>query len=145
MTNEEIVRRYGHAVAMADHDSAEQLRHPDWECDWPQSGERVTSAADMRAIVDHYPGGNWTSRERRTVGSEDEFVVTPAGTVIRVAGGGDVWTAEWVNVYPDGSEWFVIAIVELRDGRVRHETVYWAPPFEAPEWRRHWVEHLPPG
>jgi hypothetical protein len=145
MTNEEIVRRYSEAVAGRDHATAEQLRHPDWICDWPQSGERVTSNADMRAIVDRYPGGGWQSRERRTVGSEDEYVVTPAGTVVRVAGGGDVWTTEWVVIYADGSEWYVITIVELRDGRVRHETAYFAPPFEAPDWRRDWVKRLAPG
>lgn len=145
MSNEDIVRRYTEAIAARDNDAAERLRDPGWVCDWPQSGERVTSSAAMRAIVEHYPGGGWQSRERRMVGSEDEFVVTPAGTVVRVAGGGDVWTSEWVVIYPDGSEWIVITILELHDGRVRHETVYFAPPFEAPEWRRQWVERLPPG
>jgi hypothetical protein len=144
MTSEDTVRRYSEAVAARDHAAAERLRHPDWVCDWPQSGERVTSSADMRAIIERYPGG-WRSRERRTVGSEDEFVMTPAGTVVRVAGGGDVWTTEWVVIYADGSEWYVITILELRDGRVRHETAYFAPPFEAPDWRRDWVERLPPG
>jgi len=30
--------------------------------------------------------------------------------------------------------------VEL-DGLVYREVVYWAPPFEAPDWRAQWVEH----
>jgi len=145
MTNQELVQAYCRAVATQDYDTAEQLRHPDWLCDWPQSGERVASSADMRAIGESYPGGAWQSRERRTIGSEDELVMTPAGTIVRVAGGGDVWTAEWVSVYPDGSEWFVVDIVELRDGRVRRETLYWAPRLGAPDWRRDWVKRLPPG
>jgi hypothetical protein len=140
MSNEDTVRRYFTAVAGRDHATAEGLRHPGWVCDWPQSGERVTSSASMRAIVEQYPGGGWESRERRLWGSEDEFVLTPAGTLVRVAGAGEVWTAEWMNRYPDGSEWFVIGIVQLRDGKVFREATYWAPPFEAPEWRRPWVE-----
>ncbi len=145
MTNEQIARRYCQAMATRDHEKAERLRHPGWACDWPQSGERVTSNADMRAIIDNYPDGGWQSRERRMVGSEDEFVMTPAGTIARVAGGGDIWTAEWVHVYPDGSDWFVVDIVELQDGRVHRETLYWAEPFDAPDWRRQWVERLQPG
>ncbi len=145
MTNEEIVRRYCQAVATRDHATAESLRGSGWVCDWPQSGERVASDDDMRAILDNYPDGGWQSRERRLTGSEAELVLTPAGTLVQVAGAGDVWTAEWVNVYPGGSEWYVVDIVELRDGRVQRETVYWAQPFDAPDWRRQWVERLQRG
>lgn len=140
MSNEETVRRYGAAVATRDHATAEALRHPGWSVAWPQSGERVISSEAMRAIVDHYPGGAWVSRPRRLLGSADEYAMTPAGTLVRVAGAGDVWTAEWIDRYPDGSDWHVVDIVELRDGLVYRETTYWAAPFEAPEWRRGWVE-----
>jgi len=140
MTNEDTVRRYCDAVATRDHATAEALRHPRWTCVWPQSGERVVSSEAMRAIGEQYPGGGWRSRERRTTGSEDQLVVTPLGQVVSVAGEGDVWTAEWMSTYPDGSEWFVVDIVELKDGRVIRETCYWAQPFEAPAWRRAWVE-----
>ena len=140
MTNEEIVRRYAEAVSRGDFATAEAFRHPDWVSDWPQSGERVTSSAAMRAITENYPGGVWESHERRLTGSEDEFVVTPSGTMLRVAGAGETWTAEWYTRYPDGSQYFVIVIVQLRDGRIHRETTYFAAPFEAPEWRRQWVE-----
>ena len=142
MTNEDIVRRYCEAVSRRDFAAAEALRHPQWSCDWPQTGERVTSSEAMRAIAEQYPGGGWEARERRITGSQDEFVVTPSGTLARVGGAGDAWTAEWVNRYPDGSDWYVIDVVELRDGRVIRETTYWAPVFEAPAWRRQWVVPL---
>jgi SnoaL-like domain len=145
MATLEMIRRYFTAQATRDYAVAEPLRAPDWVCDWPQSGERVTSSAAMRAIIDQYPGGPWTSRERRITGSQDEYVLTPAGTVVQVQGSGDVWFAEWINDYPDGSEWFVIGIVELRDGRVRRETQYFAPAYEAPEWRQQWVERIAEG
>ena len=33
-----------------------------------------------------------------------------------------------------------VDLIELRAGKVWRETVYWAPPFDAPEWRRPFVE-----
>jgi hypothetical protein len=30
--------------------------------------------------------------------------------------------------------------MEFRDGKVAHETHYYADPFEPPEWRSQWVE-----
>jgi ketosteroid isomerase-like protein len=145
MTNEEIVRRYCEALARRDFETSEALRHPGWTCEWPQSGERVASSAAMRAITEHYPGGGWQARERRLTGSQDEFVMTPAGTISRIAGAGDAWTAEWVDRYPGGSDWYVIDVLELQDGRVLRETTYWAPVYEAPAWRREWVELLGDG
>jgi len=140
MTNEDTVRRYCMAVANRDHATAESLRHPRWLCEWPQSGERVTTSEAMRSIAETFPDGGWRSVERRLTGSEDSFVVTPTGQVVDIAGAGDAWTAEWMSVYPDGSEWFVIDIIALKDGKVIRETSYWAQAFEAPAWRRQWVE-----
>ena len=144
MSNEDIVRRYCTAVATRDHATAESLRHRDWVCDWPQSGERVTTSANMRAIIEAYPGGPWEAQERRLRGSEDQYVVSPSGTLMAMAGAGETWTAEWMNLYPGDREYFVIDIIQLKDGRVIRETTYWAEPFEAPQWRREWVESEPP-
>ena len=44
--------------------------------------------------------------------------------------------------YPDGRTWFTITLLELRDGKIWHETTYWAEPFDAPEWRRNFIDHL---
>jgi hypothetical protein len=32
--------------------------------------------------------------------------------------------------------------MEFRDGKVMHETQYFADPFEAPAWRARWVEQM---
>jgi hypothetical protein len=45
--------------------------------------------------------------------------------------------------YPDGSRWWVVAIVELRDGKIYRTETYFVPDFEPPEWRRGIVERLP--
>jgi hypothetical protein len=92
------------------------------------------------AIADHYPGGRPIVELSRLVGSEDRWVVTPSNTVLKVAGSGDFWWGEWMMTYPDGQNYHVVDLIELRDGLVHRETVYWAPPFEAPDWRRQYVE-----
>jgi ketosteroid isomerase-like protein len=37
---------------------------------------------------------------------------------------------------------FVANIVEFRDGKIVRETRYYVSPFDAPEWRRQWVEPI---
>lgn len=140
MTNQEIVRRYCQSFADRDFAAAETLRAPGWEVHWPQTGERVTSSEALRAIIEAYPGGPWTGVERRLIGAEDSLVVTPLGQVVRIEGNGDTWVAEWVNRYPDGTDWFVIDVIQLRDGRVFRESTYWAQVLDAPPWRREWVQ-----
>jgi hypothetical protein len=34
--------------------------------------------------------------------------------------------------YPDGSRWWVVAVIEVRDGRIFAAETYFAPEFEAP-------------
>jgi hypothetical protein len=139
-TNEEIVREYARASAEVDLDALVRLRHPDWSVRWPQSGERVMSSESYAEIVNRYPGGQPRSTVGRIVGGEDRWVVTASNTVIRVAGTGDAWWGEWLVTYPDGQAYHCVDLIELRGGMVYHETVYWAPPFDAPEWRRPFVE-----
>jgi len=140
LTNDEIVRAYAAAAARNDLEELKRLRHRDWTVEWPQSGERVHSSDSFAAIVDRYPGGRPQVEVTRVVGSEDRWVVTPGNAVMRVSGSGDFWWSEWTMTYPDGQEYRVIDLLQLRDGRVVRETMYWAPPFEAPDWRRPFVE-----
>ena len=90
--------------------------------------------------MDAYPGGLPEFRGKRLVGSEDHWVVTPSFTVQRVVGNGDHWWGDGTVTYPDGSTWSLVFLVELRDGKIYRETDYFAERFEAPAWRRQWVE-----
>lgn len=139
-TAEDIVRRYAEAVVQGDLDTLDALRHRDWTCDWPQSGEHIPGAAAWRAIYEHYPGGSPRTEVARLIGPEDRWVVTPSNTVVRVAGCGDFWWSEWTVTYPDGRDYLAVALLALRDGLVHREIVYWSEPFEAPSWRSRWVE-----
>ena len=140
LTNEECVRQYAAASVAHDLDALAALRHPDWMVFWPQSGERVHSTEAFAEIIANYPGGAPRREVTRVVGSEDRWVVTASNTVLQVVGSGDFWWSEWRVTYPDDEVYLVVDLIELRDGLVHRETVYWAAPFEAPEWRAPWVE-----
>ena len=76
-------------------------------------------------------------------GSEDQWVATPVGTLLRVIGTGDVYTALFTAVYPgDPRPWHMMGIFELRDGKVARETIVFGAPFDAPAWRAQWVERI---
>ncbi|MES2211222.1 MAG: nuclear transport factor 2 family protein [Chloroflexota bacterium] len=141
-TNEDIVRAYMRATNDNDLDRLAELRHTDWTSEWPQSGERIRGDANMREIVDHFPGGLPEVRTGRLIGSEDRWVMTPLYSVQRIVGSGDSWWADGTIRYPDGATWFYAAFVELRDGKVYRETEYFAEPFEAPAWRSAFVERM---
>jgi ketosteroid isomerase-like protein len=145
MTNQEVVRSYARAAAEGDLATMAHLRHPDWTVEWPQTGERVRGSANYAAVVQSYPGGQPKTRVTRIAGSEDRWILTPANTVVRMAGEGQAWWAEWAMTYPDGSNWHCIELIELRDGTIYRETVYWAPPLPAPAWRAAWVERIEEG
>ena len=144
-SNADVVRRYMAAHAAHDYDTVGSIRHRDWVEEWPQTGERVRGHANDAAIMANYPGGRPEVGDVRLVGSEDRWVMTPAMTIQRVIGGGDTFFADGTAAYPDGSRWFVAALVELRDGKILHETWYFAPPMEPPEWRAQWVERTSNG
>jgi hypothetical protein len=58
-----------------------------------------------------------------------------------VLGGGDLWITEYIITY-QGKPSFTVSMMEFRDGKVMHETQYFADPFEAPAWRARWVERI---
>ena len=143
LTNEQLISAYAEASVRFDMDALTALRHPDWRVVWPQSGEQVHSSEAFAEIVRNYPGGTARSEVTRVVGAEDRWVVTPGNTVLMVAGSGDFWWSEWRVTYPDGTMYLCVDLMELRDGKIWRETVYWASPFEAPTWRSPWVERAP--
>ena len=120
--------------------------HEDYVEDYPQSGERIRGAANLRALMANYPGGEpRTSKVEQIIGAEDSWVMSPSYIPMRVDGSGDQYTAIAHIVYPDGSEWHAIQLIRLKDGKIHRITSFYAAPFEAPEWRASFVERIPPG
>lgn len=143
-SNEEVVRQYLEAHRRHDFEVLAKIRAPGWYQEWPQSRERVRGHENDAAIMRNWPGGQPEPGEVRVAGSEDRWVMTPALTYQRIVGSGDVWWADGTGVYPDGSTWFIAAIIEVSDGQVHRETWYFAPELEAPAWRAPWVEPMGP-
>ena len=50
-----------------------------------------------------------------------------------------LWILEGINDYDGGQVFTIVAIIELRDGKMWRDTRYYAEPFEAPEWRAKWA------
>jgi ketosteroid isomerase-like protein len=140
--NRAIVERYVEAMNANDWNAVGDLQHPDFVEEWPQSGERIRGRDNYRAIYENYPGGlvKGGISTRRVVGSEDRWVTSPSFTLLRIEGTGDIYTFEGTAKYPSGDSAHWVAIAKLVDGRIAHVTSYWAPPFDAPEWRARWVE-----
>jgi hypothetical protein len=69
----------------------------------------------------------------------------PAYTVIQIQESANDATVVSKLRYPDGSDWLMIALVEIKDGLLYRQTSYFAQSFDAPEWRARWVEPIPHG
>ena len=141
-TNEEVIRAYLRALIESDAEAIARHRDPGWTTEYPQSGERVPSHANERAIADNYPGGMPEIDPGRIVGTEDKWVVTPSFTFERIAGSGDAWWSEGTARYPDGSLWHTVTLYQMRQGRIYREITYWAQPFDPPAWRAEWVDPI---
>ena len=109
------------ASADGDVDAEHAIYADDAICDYPQSGERILGRKNLQALRSHHPG-------------------KPAGfNVRRIVGSGYLWITEYTITY-QGKPAYTVSLMEFRDGKVVRETQYFADPFEAPAWRRQWVE-----
>jgi hypothetical protein len=143
----EIFTRFVEAMNALDFDALEQLIHPEYVGEYPQSGERFRGFASFRAQLERYPGGGIQPDaadvpRAKMVGDEERWAITPGYTVLPLAGP-DRFTTVTRTRYPDGSRWFVLGIIEIRDGRIYRGETYFAPEFDPPEWRRDFVEIVP--
>ncbi len=127
------------AFAERDWDTLRQLRHRDWTDHYPQSGETIVGTDNDRSLHEHYPGLP-TIHVGRIEGSDPSYAVTPLFTLVRLSGAGDAWVGESLYEYPNGDIYHVVDLIELKAEHVYKETHYFAPRFEAPEWRAQWVQ-----
>ena len=118
------IDRHWAASAAGDQDAEHEIYHDDAVCEYPQSGEVIRGRHNLQALRSHHPG-------------------RPSGFAVRrVTGEGNLWVTEYVITY-EGKPAYTVSIMEFRDGKVTHETQYFADPFDAPAWRAQWVEREP--
>lgn len=116
------LQRHWAASDTDDFATEHQIYRADAILDYPQSGERIRSRANIEASRVAQPNAK-------------RF------TVRRMVGGGDLWVSELVMTY-DGKPYYVVSIMEFEHGEVVHETQYFSDPFEPGPSRAQWVEHM---
>jgi len=117
------LNKHWRASAAGDANAEHNIYDEDAICDYPQSGERILGRSNLQALRSHHPG-------------------KPAGfNVKRILGKGDLWITEYTITY-QGRPAYTVSIMEFRNGKVVHETQYFADPFEAPAWRSQWVQRI---
>jgi hypothetical protein len=120
----QLLSAHWQASAAGDLNAEHEIYADDAICDYPQSGERILGRINLQALRGHHPG-------------------KPSGFAVRrMLGTGDLWITEYTITY-QGRPAFTVSIMEFRDGKVVHETQYFADPFAAPAWRTQWVQQIP--
>ena len=119
-----------------------EFLHPECVHEYPQSGERISGLANIRAVFENYPGGVGRSdADSLRVGGDDRrWAMAPNFTLVSITGGGGSYSSVVRAHYPDETEWYVVTIFELVDGLQTRASLYFAPVFEAPEWRRPYLD-----
>jgi hypothetical protein len=127
----------GMAAVIRDHewDRLAEFIRSDAVFEYPQSAERFIGLANIQAQFANYPGLEVGSTQVEEIIGGTTYAMTSTYHVITVEGSENRGTAIYRARYPDGSTWFVLNLYELRDGRIQHSRVYFAPQYEAPEWR----------
>ena len=125
MDNQEIqvtLDRYWEATMALDLERVDEFNHEDIVVEFPQSGERILGKHNIHELRAHYP-------------AKVTF------KILRTRGEGNLWITELIITY-DGRPVNVVSVMEFKDGKIAHETHYYADPFEPPEWRSQWVERI---
>jgi hypothetical protein len=98
-----------------------EIYHDDALLEFPQSGERFSGKANIQPWRERFPTRlDFEPREIR--------------------GTGDFWIGEGRPRYDQGDLIHFVKILQFRGDKVQRETIYFADPFPAPEWRRLWAE-----
>ncbi|MBI3746934.1 MAG: nuclear transport factor 2 family protein [Chloroflexi bacterium] len=90
--------------------------------EYPQSGEVFRGKDNIAAMNQRYSGSTGTA---------------PTASLRRILKPGQAWVIESTIDYGDGTPVSSISIVEFNaEGKVNHQTDYFANPFPAPDWRK---------
>lgn len=121
-TTRSSVEEHWRASESGDSEAEHAMYADDAILDYPQSGERFRGRATIAAQRGGHP-------------AERHF------SVQRITGTGNLWVSECIISY-DGVPTFSVSVMEFADGRIAHETQYFADPFEAPASRAKLAESM---
>jgi ketosteroid isomerase-like protein len=129
-SNRQLLERYRQAFESGDMQAVVDLQlatlSDDFVQEWPQSGERIRrdNAIEVNKNYNQATGTAPKMKLRRITSKDDLAVIE--GTID----------------YGDGTPVSYVGIAELKDGKIARMTEYFANPFEAPEWRKQYVERM---
>jgi len=137
-TGREFAQAFVEMLQARAFDRLAEFIRPDCVQEYPQSGERFVGIDNIRAVYERYPGGlgKQDLASLRVADRDRPWAMAPNFTLVRVSGSGDNYTSAVKARYPDGSDWYVISMIELLEGRMAHGTIFFAQVFDAPEWRK---------
>jgi hypothetical protein len=144
MNPHEMFRRLLSATNASEMDALAELFHPEFVAESPQSGERAHGFAGFRYQLENYPGTvevDSQSPVTRVLGGEERWAITPNYTVVPLANPNE-YTALTRARYPDGSMWWIIILVTLRDGLMFRAESYFAPALSPEQLWRGWSRGL---
>jgi hypothetical protein len=143
--NRAILERMIEITGSGEYDALEEVAHPDFVQEIPQSGERVVGVENFRKILEglrEQGGGISLTADAHIAGRHEHYVMTTTFNVVRVEGDDDELTSYVKARYPDGTDWYIITFSSYADGKMIKRVDFFAPFFEAPEWRSQFVERL---
>jgi ketosteroid isomerase-like protein len=122
MNSKQVVEQFWTTMGTNDFYAAASLLHDEYLLEWPQSGERIHRRENFAAVNTAYPAeGLWRFTINQMI-VEGDTVVTD------------------VSVTDGKRQDRAITFSTVRDGKIWRQVEFWPEPFEAPEWRKQWVE-----
>ena len=134
MNDDEMVARITELFEQGDMETFGREMHEiaaeDMVYEYPQSGEVFRGRDNSAEMNMSYPASTGTS---------------PKATLRRILKPGQAWVIESTIDYGDGTPVSGVSIIEPGpDGKVIHQTDYFANPFPAPEWRAKYADAKAP-
>lgn len=124
MNAKQILELFWQTMETNDFHAVAELLHDEFTLEWHQSGERIRGRENFEKINAYYPTeGTWHFTINHIV-AEGEMVVTD------------------VSVTDGARNDRVITFSTVRDGKIWKQVEFWPEPFQAPEWRKQWVEKI---
>ena len=124
MDPKQLVERFWKTMERNDFHAAAEFLHDKFVLEWPQSGERIRGRENFARLNTAYPANGVWRFQINSIMAEGDMVVT------------DVSVTDGVRHDR------VITFSTVRDGQIWRQVEFWPEPFEAPEWRRAWVERI---
>lgn len=141
----ELMIRWLEMIQSGDFSEAAEIVDENIVAEWPQSGERVVGLMNLTAIMENYPGGalgTVMETARIEESPTERYMITPMFTTVKAAGSGNMAWGSVLTRYPDGTDWYIVMFAETRGGKVIRNDAFFAPVYDAPEWRAQWVERI---